>query len=600
MAALDAPHPAVADLRRALLAALRPAAKLDMAEWIERHVRLPASLAAQSGPMRLFPYQVGIARSIGDPSAERVTIMKSARLGISQLAVGGIGHFAINDPASQLVVLPSEADCRMMMTAIVEPTFDASPALRGALAQDSTGRDTLYSRRYPGGSLDLVSGGSPKNLRARTARVLWLDEVDGLEVSAGNEGDPVELAIRRTMTFPNRKIVAISTPVEEATSRIVRAYAAGDQRIWECPCPHCRTPHELKWADIRWPEGKPEAAFWACPTCGGVVKESGKPAFVAAGAWRATATAPGHHSYRLNSLISTLPAAAWGRLAVEFLAAKRDPHMLKTFVNTVLGEAWRDDSEGMDESDLAARAEPIGLDRLPLECIGITGGVDVQHDRLELATLGWTADGAALALAHEVLWGDPLKPDVWLELDVALKRQFRHPLAGAMLRYDAALVDSSDGNTMQAVYDFCRGRSGARVFACKGDGGFKRPVVQFSQQKTVRLQIVGVDTVKLRIADKVKARLFRFGDALTPAWFEQFTCERLQLRYSRGVPVREWHRLGGRRAEAWDCCVYAVAAWHVANVNGDRRGEELRSLAAPSRPAAVIRSKWLQSGINAG
>jgi phage terminase large subunit GpA-like protein len=588
-------HPAIPELRSALFAALRPPAKLDMAEWMERNVRLPSSLAAQSGPMRLFPYQTDIARSIGDPAVERVTVMKSARLGISQLAVGGVGHFAINDPASQLVVLPSEADCRMMMTAIVEPTFEASPTLRHTLRQDTSGRDTLYSRRYPGGSLDLVSGGSPKNLRARTARVLWLDEVDGLEVSAGNEGDPVELAIRRTMTFPNRKIVAISTPVDEATSRIMRAYETGDQRIYECPCPHCATSHEVKWADIRWPEGEPERAYWACPSCGGVVAESDKAAFVAAGAWRATREAPGHHSYRLNSLISTLPAAAWGRLAVEFLAAKRDPFTLKTFVNTVLGEAWRDDSEGMDDSDIASRAEPIGLDRLPLECIGISGGVDVQHDRLELSTLGWTADGAAMVLAHEVFWGDPLKPDVWLELDVAIKRQFRHPLAGAMLPYDAVLVDSSDGNTMEAVYNFCRGRTAARVFACKGNAGWKLPIVQFSQQKTARLQIVGVDTVKLRIADKVKARSFRFSDTLTPAWFEMFTCERLQVRYSRGVPVREWHRLGGRRAEAWDCCVYAVAAWHAANVNTERRGEQLKTAAAPSpKRSAVIRSKWLE------
>lgn len=131
-------HPAISELRSALFAAMRPPAKLDLPAWIESTVRLPSSLAAQSGPMRLFPYQVEIARSMGDPSAERVSVMKSARLGISQLEVGGIGHFAINDPASQLVVLPSEADCRMMMTAIIEPTFEASPALRGALAQDTT------------------------------------------------------------------------------------------------------------------------------------------------------------------------------------------------------------------------------------------------------------------------------------------------------------------------------------------------------------------------------------------------------------------------------------------------------------------------------
>jgi len=57
-----------------------------------------------------------------------------------------------------------------------------------------------------------------------TARVLFADEIDGYELSAGAEGDPVELAMRRTMTFANRKIVLASTPVDADTSRILRAY----------------------------------------------------------------------------------------------------------------------------------------------------------------------------------------------------------------------------------------------------------------------------------------------------------------------------------------------------------------------------------------
>ncbi|MDO5630529.1 MAG: phage terminase large subunit family protein [Paracoccus sp. (in: a-proteobacteria)] len=583
-------------LRRDVFAAIKPPARLDLAEWVEKNVRLPATVAAQSGRFKLFPYQVEIARSMGNPAVERVSILKSARVGATQLMVAAIGHYALNDPAAQMVVMPSESDCRMLMTNIIEPTFAASPALRNALLEDVSGRDTMLSRHYPGGSLALVSGGSPKNLRARTVRTLWVDEVDGLALSAGDEGDPVALAIRRTMTYSNRLIVMASTPVDEETSRILRAYNEGDCRIYQVPCPECGEFHEIEWKDIQWPEGKPEAAYYVCPSCGCVTQETEKARMVAAGRWVATKPeVTGHHSYRLNSLVSTLPNAALGRLATEFVAAKRDPSLLKTWVNTVLGQAWRDDSEGLDESDLMARAEPFCLDRIPPEVLTITGGADIQRDRIELATLGWTADGAALVLRHDVFWGDPLAGDVWVDLFDALRRSFPHPRGGT-LRYDAALIDSGDGVTVDAVYDATRGRSHQRIFPCKGVSGWKHPTLTVGQarQKTVRLQLVGVDGVKARIMQMVAAGAFRFSDRVCDAnWFEQFVSERLQVRYSRGVPVKEWHRLPGRRAEVWDCCVYAVAAKSLVQINMDRRADELASAAAPKKQPAVIKSAWL-------
>lgn len=588
-------------LRRATFAALRPPPQLDLADWVEANVRLPATVAAQSGRMVLLPWQRAVATSIGDPLVERVTVLKSARVGATQLMVAGIAHYALNDPAPQLVVMPSESDCRMLMTSVVEPTFAASPALRSALTENVSDRDTMLSRHYPGGSIALVSGASPKNLRARTARILWLDEVDGLEVSAGNEGDPVTLAIRRTMTYGNRrKIVMASTPVDEATSRIARAYDHGDMRVWELPCPHCGAFHEVKWADIRWPEGRPEEAFYACPSCGGITEEAYKPSMIAGGRWRATRPEViGHHSYRLNTFgASTLPTAAWGTLAVEFVAAKRDPYTLKTWINTVAGEVWRDDSEGLDETALVDRREPFDLDKIPDEVIIITGGADVQHDRIELSTLGWTADGAALVLAHEVVWGNPVGDDLWLELATMLKRVWQHARGGS-LRYDAVLIDSGDGQTVDRVYEFTRGRAAARVFPSKGIGGFKEPPTRLGrvgQKAWVRLQLIGVDSVKRRVMGMVTGGSLRFSRSLNETWFEQFTGERLHVRFQKGVPVYGWHRLSGRRVEAWDCAVYAVAARSLANVDLNRRESELSSRAAPNKSSAVFRSKWL-SGI---
>ncbi|MFU1479062.1 phage terminase large subunit family protein [Roseovarius sp. C7] len=582
------------ELRKDALSTFRPPAKLALSEWIESHVFLPSSLAAQPGRMRLWKPQIEIGNSIGDDTVERVTILKSARVGATQLMVGALGHFVQNDPSPVLCVVPAEADARHLVVSVIEPTFGESPALRAALTTDAGGRDTMLNRNFAGGSLTVVSARAPRNLRARTARILFADEIDAYELSAGAEGDPVELAMRRTMTFGNRKIVLASTPVDAETSRILRAYEQSDKRVFEVPCPGCGDYSEIVWADIRWDDGKPDTAHWVCPECGSVVEDRQKPLMVAEGRWRATAPhVEGHRGYKLTSLTSTLPNASWPRLAAEFIQAKRSPTTLKPWLNTVLGEPWRGEGDDLDDAELASMREPIGLDRLPPEALYLTGGADVQKDRIELTTLGWTAEDVALVLAHEIVWGDPNLTDTWAELDDLLRRDFRHP-AGGVLQYDAVLVDSGDGGMTDQVYGFTRSRIGRRIFPLKGVAGFKRPLVERSKTRAVPLQLVGVDVAKHRLLNGLQARTgWRFGDTLSDDWFMQLTSERRVVRYSRGQPAARFERIVGRRAEALDCVVYAMAARALVGVAVDRREADLASVTGARKRVTVARSKWI-------
>ena len=103
--------------RERALAALLPPERLVLSEWVERSIHLTSSIAATPGRMRLWPHQRAIADSIGDPAVERVTVLKGVRIGYSQLLVGAIGHYVVNDPSPVLCVLPTEADARNLMTA---------------------------------------------------------------------------------------------------------------------------------------------------------------------------------------------------------------------------------------------------------------------------------------------------------------------------------------------------------------------------------------------------------------------------------------------------------------------------------------------------
>lgn len=589
-------------LRGAWFGALRPPARLSLASWAEANIRLPDGLSAVSGPIRLYPFQHGIADAITDPAMARVTVQKSARVGYSTLLIAALGHFVENDPSPILVVLPTESDARNFFVSNIEPIFGASPVLAGAIETGGrASRSTLLSRLFPGGFIKAVAAKAPRNLRGHTARIAVVDELDAMDVTA--DGPVLPLVSRRTDSFADRKIICGSTPVYEDTSPTIKAYGESDQRVYEVPCPHCGGFHEVRWADIRWPDGEPERAYWCCPSCGGVVEERGKGAMVAAGRWRATRPeVTGHAGFRLNSLISPVPNARWGVLAREFIAAKNDPPRLQVFVNTALGEGWRTEGDELDENDLQARAEPFGLEAIPEDVLAITVGVDVQDDRLEAAIVGWTETGAALVLGHHVIWQPYDSDGAWLELDDLLKTRWKHPLGGT-IGVDTACVDSGAGAHMEHVYKFCFPRWRRGVMAIKGVSG-NRPFIEQSKSKPRggKLWIVGVDSIKYHAFMKIagKSPMIRFSADLSAEWFEQLTSERVVVVYHRGQPQRRIERIPGRRAEALDCTVYAIAAHKIIeNRNWARRREDLqRAVPVPSsakpRPH-TIRSVWVDS-----
>src|SRR6185369_8443947 len=112
------------------------------------------------------------------------------------------------------------------------------------------------------------------------------------------------------------------------------------------------------------------------------------------------------------------------------------------FVNTILGQGWREAAVEVDERDLAARAEPFSLDRIPAEVLVVTCGVDVQDDRLEASIVGWSRT-EAFVLGHFVIWGSPDEDATLAELDELLRTRWKHP-SGNLVGMDATIIDSGD------------------------------------------------------------------------------------------------------------------------------------------------------------
>lgn len=563
----------------------KPPPVLRLSEWAEANVILPEGQSARAGNRwRNWPYMVEIMDSIQDPECERVTILKGTRLGYTKGLMVAIAATAATDPCPMILLVPTDNDAAGYAVDELEPLFEASPALDGILRKGrNDGRNKLTRKALlGGGSIKILSARSPRNLRRHDAKKLFCDECDAMEIT--KEGDPLLLAEKRTFAHADRKIVLGSTPTEEDVSIIDRNYKESDRRIFEVPCPHCGVFFEILWPMIRWPEGRPEEAVCICPHCEDAERETGKPALpihnrqkaemAAKGIWRATRPeVKGHRGYRINALVSGLANAAWGKLAGEFVKAKRGgPAEMQVFVNTVEARAWQTSIGRVDASGLMARVEPFGLERLPPWVHAITAGVDTQDDRLEITLLGWSAHGAPAALAHLVLEGSTLEKGTWDSLDQLLRSKWQHPF-GWWLGIDATAIDSggSEGRTQQ-VYDFCDPKAFRRIFAIKGDGGAKQVWRKAKKPKGGhRLAIIGVDQVKTEVLERLAvepfddqgrpvAGSFRLSEDLPDEWFDQVTGETRRVRYVKNRAIREFQpKSRGQRVEGLDCTVYAWA-----------------------------------------
>lgn len=565
---------------------LEPELQITVSQWADRHRVMPGS-NAEPGAWRTarVPYLREIMDAMSVSSrVERVVLMKGSQTGGTEAALNAIGYWIAHAPGLILAVWPSLDMVKRNSRTRIDPLIESTPALMAKVAR-SRSKDpgnTIALKEFMGGSLVMTGANSAVGLRSTAARYLVLDEVDGYPADADEEGDPVDLAIQRTVSFRGRrKIIMISTPTEVGTSRIERAFNESDQRRYFVPCPHCGTFQVLKWAGVRWPDAEPLAAYYACEACGGVIDERDKPAMLSAGSWRATAIGDGRTAgFHLSALYS--PFETWAEIAIDFLASHKDPIRLKTWTNLKLGEPFEDrDAEVIDAAAFLTRLEDWG-DSVPESVAAIACGVDVQGDRLEWEIVGWGIGEESWSLSYDRVWGDPASPDTWAALDAELVRTFDHPKVGPMA-IRAVAIDSG-GHHTQTVYRFARERAGRRVWSIKGRGGPGVPVwpqrpPREWDTKITRPYIVGVDAAK----EIVTARLrmvepgpgychFPVGRDLE--YFRQLGAERIVKSYRRGVLTREWRKDPGVHNEALDCRVYAYAALQGLVARGFRIADE--------------------------
>lgn len=576
---------------------LKPEPRVTVSQWADRYRYLAPTSSAEPGLYRTdrTPYlrEIQDKLSATDPTQE-VVFIKGAQVGATESGFNWLGYIIDVAPAPTLLVQPTDTMSKRNSKMRLDPMIEATPRLREKIkpARSRDSGNTTLQKDFPGGTVVMTGANSAVGLRSMPVRFLMLDEVDGYPVDLDGEGSPVDLARARTRTFARRKIYIVSTPTIEGQSVIEREFLDSDQRRFFVPCPHCEHYQHLRWDNLKWEAGEPETALYYCEGCGTGIEERYKASMLNRGEWRPTN--PDHSNslkvgYHINSLYSPYGWYSWWEAAKDWENADGNVTKQKAFINTVLGEAYKEKGEAPPWENLYNRREAYRMNVPPQEVVFLTAGVDVQKDRLELEIVGWCREKHTYSIDFRVLVGDTSARDVWEELAKVVTETWTRE-DGAELQLRLMAVDT--GYNTQHVYDFCKRFDATRVIPVKGSDNQQTVIapprqveVTRSGKKIGKVKVwqVGVSVIKSELYGFLRQEKDEHGNVpygychfpqYEPHYFRGLTAEELQLKINnKGYREYQWIKKYDRN-EPLDCRVYARAAASVVGIDRHERVEK--------------------------
>lgn len=601
-----------------ILSGMKPPEDLTVSQWADKNRRLTSESSAEVGKWRTSrtPYMFDILDSFTDPLIEHIVVVAASQVGKSETINNMVGYSIDQDPGPILLIQPTIDDVKRYSEMRIAPMIRETRCLKRKVA-DPKSRDAANTKRqksFPGGVLVMTGSNVAHDLSSMPIRYVFGDERDRWATSAGSEGDPWELAVARTRTFYNKKMVEVSTPTVKGASAIENSYNLGTMERWKTQCPHCGEYVEITFDNIRFEYDAAENGdkkifhiseiFYVCPECGGISDEhtmKSQPA-----KWVATVPeARKHHktrSFWLTAWVS--PWATWESIILQFLQAGTDSAKLQVVYNTQFGELWEERGDMASEDDVMARREVYEAE-LPDGVLLLTCGVDTQDDRLEYEVVGHRRFGETWGIKKGVILGRPDTEEVWERLDEVLSHKYKFK-SGVSLQISLTFIDEG-GHFTQEVRQHCLARQYDHVFAIKGAN---RPDIPYTappkKQKIVVngkvigqvwVYEIGVNAGKQKIVDNLRVQSpganychFPLRDDYGKQFFKQLMSEHLAYVPKLKHPW-QWQKIPGHeRNEAFDIRNYNLAACEILSPDWDAIEQKLRT-AKPGEENASIPMK---------
>lgn len=483
--------------------------RLTVSQWADANRKIAKGAGAEPGDWYTSrnPILREIMDALSDHSPVReVDFKKSAQIGATEIGINWCGYVIDRGIDSMIVAQPVKDLSRAWATTKFDPAVELMPALATRLHSDNT-----LEKRYPGGTLWIIWTNSSNQLRQRTARFIFMDEVDEYPDNLGDQGGADEQLAARALSYGDRaKIYRACTPTVAGGSKIDAGWLAGDQRRYMVPCPECGA-HQVLDIEHLQPDGVFSCAVngclirehhktrmlrerSACSGCGevpvrvihgmrgtapifadtcscGTVVDPPSPDGAYWQPHNAKAGAS-HRSYHAWAAYTPEGLGkSWRDIATARSNAQANPDKLAAFTNLIVGEVFEGERTTQDAEELKALAEPgTQLGIVPDGALILTAGVDCQHDRFEVQIVGWGRGQRGRVVEYAVIDGDPSSPDGFSKLDDYLKGTWPNA-HDKHLHLTAVAIDGGNWTEMVAQYvKRCVAQSGQHRLVGVGQG----------------------------------------------------------------------------------------------------------------------------------
>lgn len=601
------------DLRKSIklgLQALYKEPPLTATEWADKHFYMSAESSYNEGKWTTDPFQVAILNSMGNDLIKFVNFIKSARIGYTKLLMANIGYKIQHKRRNVMMWSPTDPDAEDISKSHVSGMIRDVPVI-GELApwfgkkhSNNTLDQKIFSNRR---TLWIKGGTASRNFREKSADEVIYDELSNFDASIEGEGSPTTLGDKRLKGATYPKSIRGSTPKRVGSCQITKAVEESPYLLrFHINCPHCQKEQTLQWGGkdcefgLKWEKndlGEATKAWYLCEHAACVIWHNEMVEASKTGRWICDNTGistrdgmdwldksgepirtPRSVSFSVWAIYSTW--TTWLELVDEWLNVKGDVEKLITFINTTRGETWDDDQgEKLDSEVLYGRREVYP--QVPALGLVLVGGIDTQDDRFEGRVWAFGPGEEAWLVHRFILMGDPASEELRRKVGLELHRQFTR-VDGTVMKVERWTWDAG-GHYADEVYAESRKHGVHWVVPIRGATIYGKPIANFPRTKNkvhkVFLTEVGTDNAKELLYSRMglpvntaasQSALSQPGVVHLPAdddicdesEVKQLTSEKKKAAISKGKRVMRWDS-GGRRNEALDCFVYALAALRI-------------------------------------
>jgi len=411
----------------------QPPERLTVSEAAEEYVYINqpgAYVGKYSGEMT--PYMREPSDLFNSHEFEGIIFVSSAQSGKTQaLILNPIAYSVKCDPMDMMVVCPTNTAARDFSIRRIDRLNRYSDVMRDLLMPGSN-NDNVFDKHYKNGMLLSLSWPSPSELAGKPIGRVVLTDRDRMEDDVGGDGEPYDLAAKRTTTFGSYAMTIAesspSRPVENPkwiaktpheappAAGILSLYNRGDRRRWQWPCPHCDRYFEGTFEMLEWDSDHPGTnldkgmtARMRCPLCGELIHPDSRDMMNAWGLW----VKDGQSVDRLGLVIGPASRSriasfwlrgvaatfiTWSKLVNLYLDANDtyertgSEEALKKFYNNDLGEPYISkkslDDRRLPETLKAREDSSLGERSVPSGVRFLVATVDVQKNMFVVQVFG--------------------------------------------------------------------------------------------------------------------------------------------------------------------------------------------------------------------